>query len=934
MGFKSSYEEIPLWWRDKPKSTDKKPSKSRRESNLSNSRTLKLWIPPIPPKSFDIEDNKINRNTKNIKINNENIENKILSSHVNTSEEYTNSLSEISLSTLNYLSKNTSNNSNNFFGSCSLSSSCCTNCPECRKANNLKKTSFASAIFNKIFCQCDPFHNNESVSSLISIPSGPYSTSIHSSFASMDTLSGLESSSTCTSRKDFHILNFVNKLDGWEEMKHEMGIKDILDISGTNVMLSFKVYYIKIDGNFIRQSHKIEESILRITIKIRNGILTRQKIQQSSNIKVRIDENNNIIKWGYDYGEDNNNSSYISKCTDTDILCNQLEGIEIKIPIVQIDDPKNYFEIVVECIFLNNNQRVYPLGHGYCPLPQKDCVWKVCIPLFKWGNDECMNYKDFFNNKKSVTDKYIGMIYYIMCRSSNNKTTIIEENKTNKNININKNNLNFKNIISKNEYNILDNPYKNFDSKVVNNINKFSENKNRLKKTVVIGEVQYVICSNNKNDDTIHLKEKELELKKREMDIIKKEMNIKLNNTLKEHRNDYINNTDEIIKDKNINKSKTNINIQCYKDDSDLNNFRSDDSIKNTHTKSKNKKSKHLKNSFNPYILHPSYISTYHQPLIPQIYPIQPPNHMYCYPIYNQNTANFCSHLYQNKDDMSSSSQSSHETFSNNKYKKDLYFKMTKDITKKKIILDDTISSVIQNNLQAGKSKINDIKKQKNINTGIKNIIYMNIKIPKKQIYCKFSMINSKCICTCCNITIHKHEFQNYISQTSIIKQEYEYWGLCNNCQYEIFPSIFSFNNSNVYFEFLFESNIPIAFPSKSIIWKSALHLLLAQYIKDITYIQGCNSYQQIIKLYIQINPIIDEKMLDKHIKIILILKIFQHPLLQSYLLTFEDKDFDNLRNFWIENGILNLKVNLKCEIVDSLIDCLINIKKYLFQKN
>ncbi|EEA08222.1 uncharacterized protein CMU_011740 [Cryptosporidium muris RN66] len=931
MGFKSLYEEIPLWWRDKPKSTDKKPSKSRK-LNLSNSRTLKLWIPPIPPKSSEIEDNKINRNTKNIKINNESTENKILPffSHVNTSEEYTHSLSEISLSTLNCSSKNTSSNSSNFFESSSLSSSCCTNCPECRKVNSLKKTSFTSAIFNKILCQCDPFHNNESASSLISIPSGPYSTSIHSSSISMDTLSGLESSSTCTSKKDSHILNFVNKLSGWEEMKHEVGIKDILDISGTDVMLSFKVYYIKIDGNFIRQFHKIEESILRITIKIRNGILTRQKIQQSSNIKVRIDENNNIIKWGYDYGEDNNHSSYISKCTNTDILYNKLEGIEIKIPIVQIDDPENYFEIIVECIFLNN-QRVYPLGHGYCPLPQKDCVWKVCIPLFRWESDECMNDKDFFNNKSLIANKYIGMIYYIMCRNNNNRTTIIEENKTNKNIDINKNNSNSKDIISKNEYNILDN-HKNSDSKVVNNMNKSSENKNKLKKTVVIGEVQYVICSNNKSDD-IHLKEKELELKRREMDIVEKEMNIKLN-TLKEHRNDYIINTNEIIKD-NIKKSKTNINNQCYKNDSDLNNSRSDNSIKNTHTKFKNKKYKYLKNSSNPYILHPSYISTY-QPFIPHIYPIQPSNHMCYYPIYNQNT-NFCSHLHQNQDDMSSSCsspQSSHETFPNNKYKKDLYFKIAKDITKKKIILDDTISSVIQNDFQTEKSKISDIKKQKDINTGIKNIIYMNIRIPKKQIYCKFSMTNSKCICTCCNITIHKHEFQNYISQTSIIKQEYEYWGLCNNCQYEIFPSILSFNNSNIYFEFLFESNIPIAFPSKSIIWKSALHLLLAQYIKDITYIQSCNSYQQIIKLYIQVNPMIDEKMLDKHIKIILMLKIFQHPLLQSYLLTFDDKDFDNLRNFWIENGILNLRVNLKYEIVDSLIDCLISIKKYLFQKS
>ncbi|KAJ1605539.1 hypothetical protein OJ252_3448 [Cryptosporidium canis] len=143
-------------------------------------------------------------------------------------------------------------------------------------------------------------------------------------------------------------------------------------------------------------------------------------------------------------------------------------------------------------------------------------------------------------------------------------------------------------------------------------------------------------------------------------------------------------------------------------------------------------------------------------------------------------------------------------------------------------------------------------------------------------------------------------------SKCEFTDTEIDNWKICQYCQMEMFPSLYFIKaNQPKFIEFFFDSSIPIFFPSRQLIWPTSLHFLLAQFFSNFSEVRECSTHDQILGLVKKRRNSIDHDILPNIAVIVLAIKVFQHSVLQQLLLTFSEREFFLLKEYWIKHDPL-----------------------------
>ncbi|KAH8738591.1 hypothetical protein FG386_002006 [Cryptosporidium ryanae] len=770
------------------------------------------------------------------------------------------------------------------------------------------------------------------------------------------------------------ILERISKLDGWDKLKQVM-YSDITN-KQDNVVFSFNIYHIDLTvSKYESNNLEILKMSPRITVSIRSGFLSNQLIQNHSKIAFLLNEKR--YYWG-EYKDRN-----LSKKSG--------QGIQFMIPTFQIKDSWNFFSVIIEGVNLFDNlvkedelDSVF-LGITFCPLPQKNDHWDITLPIYFTRRRENEN----FDTKGDTIIKHdylpkdyekVGFLSFKVSRrklddiESVNKPTEKTDNKENhakseteSSIGSIKEEIDVEKTLSRTIV----------SGEVHHSICSFS-GKNSDPMNTRERELQL-------REREISLKEKELELKIKAfaMESLGQTSRIEdknkpreekdnpcvLDRNTQKHRishnhlfcerrfNRYfrVNKKTRILKEnvrilplnnrrneREMGLLNRNINLQ----DTPSKKEKMDSKSINGRVKkrkSKNKTGIDESTSISGQILFPQ---------IGSVTPIQLPIIINKgVPVTSQtiekeqNNEYF---MYYNPTTVCINDQENVRTRENTYNVEQrignlakVNVSQVKNKTMKHLVIpirskcnfDTKISScsynkrntIAFNNLSTLGKTDDSSEECKKVNSFLKSSFNI-ISIDSDIIWYESGK--------CSNLSCKSIDTKISYSNCEYANMEIDYWSICEDCQIKMFPTLYNLSeDSPKFIEFFFDSPVPLYFPSKKSIWPTSLHFLLSQFTSDCEKVRNCKTYDDLVKLTRSMKSSLNNDIFPYIIKIIMVMKVFQHPAMQKMLLSFSEREFFMIKNYWIKNdyvlNIFNSKL-LGVDIGVLLSETLENLKAYI----
>ncbi|KAF7459450.1 hypothetical protein HWI79_28 [Cryptosporidium felis] len=799
----------------------------------------------------------------------------------------------------------------------------------------------------------------------------------------------------------------IRKLDGWEELKERLSSKSEIHSLSHKFLYSFDIFYIKIIPNEPNKTSKFVSKNLvpRITIFIKNGLFSRQEIQQCSNKKFNL--NDTELIWGVEEFQPKNTQSY--------------RRIYLSTTVLQGEEPGDYFSLEVEGVDLDeheknnslNEKTKFPLGIAFCPLPKRNDIWEISIPLYSYFSDG-----NVLNNTYICSDlnfhrepfKNLGIIKFKISREKFDHQKLAVENRE----------ITDEFLLSKE--NTLTNEIKNEILSCLGaiqslNVAREMENtqeRNSVKKTIVNKEVFQSICPNNQIEQSLSFAEKELELKEREIQIKEKELEMEMRRLALHgigqggtHRDEkteknvvhHLSHHNE--KEKSCNyfkvrghekgvyqkKQITRKSSRILSLDTENGYFKPETkTMKNKDSNNKKKPGKckqrkkdkvnkkepiEVKNSGKyegslkvqeRYPLQTPFLFNPMVQISPQLYP-----QLYPQPYPNTITSSYI--LYHDPPNSNFQENSPQFEIENPTHqvtptKAENLGLLSLNETKNKnerLGLANKYYEEKSRNLETEKPRegisnsLLKYKKNRNCFGEVQDYSFFDLGNSgknkddelKRKFLCRqienFSVnyeviLNGFRACSNSHCRFREQEKLQY-TVCEFTNREIDDWGICQFCQLDMFPSLNRVSEKQYRFvEFFFDASIPIFFPSRQLVWPTSLHFLLAQYFSDYTEVTKCKTHEEIVNLTKKkLNSLMDDIFPNLAV-LVLIIKIFQHPVLQQLILTFTEKEFYLLKGHWLEQDPL---LKLICQAPGSkflnlggkLVKALEELKEYIQRK-
>lgn len=164
------------------------------------------------------------------------------------------------------------------------------------------------------------------------------------------------------------------------------------------------------------------------------------------------------------------------------------------------------------------------------------------------------------------------------------------------------------------------------------------------------------------------------------------------------------------------------------------------------------------------------------------------------------------------------------------------------------------------------------------------------------------TILSESGVCSNSRCKYRTHGRMEY-SKCEFTNTEMNNWRICQYCQMEVFPSLYFFETKRPRFvEFFFDSSVPICFPSRQLVWPTSLHFLLAQFSSSCSEVRECKTHNQLLSLARKRRTWMATDILPNIAVIILAMKVFQHAALQQLLLTFSEREFFLLKEYWMRH--------------------------------
>ncbi|KAH7650239.1 hypothetical protein FG379_002582 [Cryptosporidium bovis] len=769
-------------------------------------------------------------------------------------------------------------------------------------------------------------------------------------------------------------LERINKLYGWDELKQVM--YNSVTIEQENVVLSFCIYHIELIVNKYEdmKEKKILKISPRITISIKSGSLSNQSVQNYS--KITFMSNDKRYYWG-----ENEDHNLNKKST---------QNIQFMIQTIQLKDICSYFSVMVEGVELGEEylekselDSVF-LGVTFCPLPQKNDHWNITLPIYSAKREK----NSYLDTKNELLVKYdylpkdcekVGFLSFKIFRGKLNDINLINA------------------FTEQDEDNNKENKDESRIKSEIDTAKKEIKNVGSFSRTVVSGEVHYSICSFSTSDSNpvssrekelqlrereINLKEKELELKIKALEMENFEQNFKIENKLQVKKDNLgvinknvksqrilhnhlfcekklnryfkVNKKARVVSSKenvrilplnNRKKGKGQLNMNVNILDVENKKEKVNSKSLNKHCrKSKSTSEKNTRGNMNidkQILLSPiNNITPVHLPiLINQGVPVSTQTIgkstgdgylMY----YNPTT------LYINNRENVETSVNTSNVGKEINYIKQIGTGEEISGTMKPIIIpirnecnfENKISDIYSRDRVGVCNSANISKKVENdseSNTNINKFLKLGLEVIS---------IDSDIIRydsgKCSNLNCRSNDNKIHYSHCEYTNMEIDYWSICEDCQIKMFPTLYNLSEDPPKFiEFFFDTSIPLYFPSKKSIWPTSLHFLLSQFTSDCEKVRKCRTYEDLVQLTRSMKPSLNNDIFPNIVKIIMVMKVFQHPALQKLLLSLTKKEFFMIKSYWIKNDyILNIfsSKSFGANIGVLLSETLENLKVYI----